>query len=386
MSAENLTMGIVGTSTKENEQRLPIYPAHLPLILASLRERIFVESGYGERFGVSDNHLSLQVAGLMSREDLFAHCDIILLPKPTEADFHLFQQNQILWGWPHCVQGEAITQVGVDKNMTFIAWEAMHLWRDEQPNLHIFHRNNELAGYCSVLHALQLSGLTGHYGPRKRAAVLSFGATGRGAAHALKGQGYNNITVFTQRPYHLVAAHIPSMHHYQFRRAAPNSTEVVVVTLDGETIPMPEVLADYDIIVNCILQDTDRPILYLRGEEERYLKPGTLIIDVSCDTGMGFEFARPTSFEAPSFIAADRVHYYAVDHSPSYLWSTSTYEISTALVPYVDIVMGGEEAWKKKTTIHRAIEIERGVVQNPKILRFQNRAEAYPHPKLDEHC
>ena len=34
---------------------------------------------------------------------------------------------------------------------------------------HVFHINNELAGYCSVLHSLQLQGLTGHYGPFKKA-------------------------------------------------------------------------------------------------------------------------------------------------------------------------------------------------------------------------
>lgn len=38
-----------------------------------------------------------------------------------------------------------------------IAWAAMIHWtRDGAFNLHVFHMNNELAGYCSVLHALQL--------------------------------------------------------------------------------------------------------------------------------------------------------------------------------------------------------------------------------------
>ena len=59
--------------------------------------------------------------------------------------------------------------------------------------------------------------------------------------------------------------------------------------------------------------------------------PGALFVDVSCDEGMGFEWAVPTSFAAPMFTVGDGAHYYAVDHSPSYLWSSTTWEISEAL-------------------------------------------------------
>jgi len=378
---ENLTMGIIGTATKESEHRAPLYPAHLPYLAPSLRERIFLEIGYGERFGASDEFLKQHAAGLMSREKLFESCDIVLLPKPTEADFISFRQGQILWGWPHCVQGEAITQVGIDKRMTFIAWEAMNLWKGDTSTLHIFHKNNETAGYCSVLHALQLAGITGFYGPKKRAAVLSFGSTGRGAVHALRGQGYCGITVFTQRPPYTVAGQIPIADHRQFKRAAPDSPEMVVQFYD-ETVPLAEMLADYDIIVNCILQDPDRPVMFIQGEEINRLKPNTLIVDVSCDLQMGFDFARPTSFENPVFTVGANILYYAVDHSPSYLWRAATWEISAALTPYVDVVMGGTETWKTNPTICRAIEIQDGVVLNPKVLRFQNRAQEFPHPKL----
>ncbi len=70
-----------------------------------------------------------------------------------------------LWGWPHCVQDEALTQAAIDRRATIIAWEAMNHWNPNGTfNLHVFHQNNELAGYCSVLHALQLAGVTGKYG------------------------------------------------------------------------------------------------------------------------------------------------------------------------------------------------------------------------------
>jgi alanine dehydrogenase len=80
-------------------------------------------------------------------------------------------------------------------------------------------------------------------------------------------------------------------------------------------------------------------------------------------------------------VVGNDVHYYAVDHSPSYLWDSSTWEVSTALVPYLPTVMGGPDAWDADETIRKAIEIRDGVIQNPKILSFQHRSPEYPHEK-----
>ena len=96
---------------------------------------------------------------MRSREQLIAECDIVVLPKPQHADVAAMRPGQVLWGWPHCVQDDELTQLGIDRRLTMIALEAMNHWTpDGAFSLHVFHKNNELAGYCSVLHALQLIG------------------------------------------------------------------------------------------------------------------------------------------------------------------------------------------------------------------------------------
>ena len=140
-----LRMGVVGTAYKENEQRAPIHPEHLDSIPEVLRQNMYFETGYGERFGVSDSVLETKVKGLCSREEIFESCDVVLLPKPNSKDFSSFKEGQIIWGWPHCVQGPAITQEGIDKKLTYIAWEEMHVWGSNgQWLVHVFHINNEL--------------------------------------------------------------------------------------------------------------------------------------------------------------------------------------------------------------------------------------------------
>lgn len=377
-------MGVFGSSFKENEFRLPIHPDHFTQIDPELRSRIYLEEGYGEKFGSYPEKFE-GAAGFLSREALFEQCDILLLPKPCEGDFPHFKEGQILWGWPHCVQGRGITQAGIDKKMTYIAWEEMHQWRisqnDGQPHwvVHTFHKNNELAGYGSVLHAMQLRGITGHYGPQRRAAVLSFGSTAQGACYSLQAMGIQQIDVFKQRAAANLAYQIPTLQYRQFKQEAPGSRKVLAENDDGNAQDMAEVLAEYDIIVNCILQDTDNPLDFLTEDDVPKMRKGCLIIDVSCDSGMGFPFARPTSFQDPSFQVGDNITYYAVDHSPSYLWDAATYEISTALLPYIPDVMAGPKNWEENLTLKRAIEIQDGVIQNPKILSFQKRSPDYPH-------
>jgi alanine dehydrogenase len=118
--------------------------------------------------------------------------------------------------------------------------------------------------------------------------------------------------------------------------------------------------------------------MFLREDEVSRLKSGALIIDVSCDEGMGFPFARPTSFEAPAFRVGS-VTYYGVDHSPSYLWRSASWELSRAVLPFLQTVVDGPAHWDRNETIARAIEIRDGKILNERILSFQGREAEYPY-------
>ncbi len=377
-----LRLGILANSSKENEFRLPIHPQHFDRIDADLRKRILLEHGYGARFGVSDDHLAQQVAGMGSRAEIIEASDVVLLPKPTLADVTSLRDGQVLWGWPHAVQDPQLTQICIDKRLTLIAWEAMNHWTPSGTFVvHVFHMNNELAGYSSVLHAMTLTGSTGHYGRHLTAVVIGFGNTARGAVTALHALGVHEVTVLTMRDVTAVASPIPSVMLDHMDRIEDDPARSVVQT-DAGPLSTAAFLARHDIVVNCVLQDTDAPLMFVSEADLASFAPGALFVDVSCDSGMGFEFARPTTFEAPMVTIGDGVSYYSVDHSPAYLWNSATWGISEALIPYLRSVMDGPAAWDEDQTIRRAIEIQCGVVQNPKILSFQGRATDHPHPRL----
>jgi alanine dehydrogenase len=291
------------------------------------------------------------------------------------------REGQVLCGWVHCVQDEALTQVAIDRRLTLIAWEAMNHWgQDGSFGLHVFHQNNELAGYSSVLHAMQLKGMTGEYGRGLRAAVIGFGATGRGAVLALRALGVHDVSVLTHREAAAVAAPIHSVRLVTYAPDAEHPDRAP--ELDSRRESMSEFLAEHDVIVNCVFQDPEAPLIFLTNDELSLFRAGTVFVDVSADAGMGFEWARPTSFEEPNFELGDGLSCYAIDHSPSLLWNSATWEISRALMPYLRPLLAGPDAWEREETLRRAIEIRDGVVGNPKILSFQGRAEQHPHARL----
>jgi len=377
---QQLSIGVLAHSRKANERRLPIHPAHFSRIDRRFRPRIFVEHGYGAEFGATDDALAELVGGIRTREQLIAACDIILLPKVQAEDLTELNVGQVVWGWPHCVQDAALTQIAIDRRLTLIAFEAMNHWQpDGGFGLHVFHKNNEIAGYCSVLHATQLAGITGSYGRRLRAAVIGFGATARGAVTALNAHGVDDVRVLTNREIAAVGSPIHSTQIIQMGHDPDTPERVWADTPDGGPIPVARVLADNDIVVNCVLQDPGAPLVFLTEDDLASFAAGSLIVDVSCDVGMGFSWAHPTSFTHPIIEMANGVHYYAVDHSPSYLWNSATWEISEALLPHIETLLAGPATWNVTPTISRAIEIRDGVVLNPSILSFQHRSDAYPH-------
>ena len=374
-----LSLGVMARSLKENERRLPLHPRHLHRIPDGLRESVYLEHGYGDRFGMSDDQLKGWVAGFRTREELVEQCDVLLQPKPLLSDLAEMRAGQVFWGWPHCVQDEQLTQLAIDRRLTLIAFEAMNHWNsDGSFNLHVFHKNNELAGYCSVLHAMQIEGSTGDYGRRMRAVVIGFGATARGAVTALNALGVHDVDVLTHREVAAVAAPIHSARivHFDSDKGAAGVSHAVT---EKGRVPLAGFLTEHDIIVNCVLQDTDTPLMFMTDEDLADMRPGTLVVDVSCDEGMAFSWARPTTFTHPTFVVGDNVLYYAVDHSPSYLWKSATWEISEALLPFLRTVLGGSGAWDGVPTVRRAIEIRDGVIQNPAILSFQGRSPKHPH-------
>ncbi|HUH73570.1 MAG TPA: N(5)-(carboxyethyl)ornithine synthase [Chitinophagales bacterium] len=377
-----LTMGVIGTSQKEDEKRVPIHPEHLTRLPERIRKQLIFEKGYGLPFNYSDEEIAALTGGITTRSEILSDIGSVIIAKPVLSDLEELKEGGTLWGYPHCAQQMPITQIAIDKKLTLIAFEDMYVWTPSgQAGRHTFYKNNELAGYSAVIHALQLKGIDGHYGNQRKVIIFSFGAVSRGAIYALKAHGFRDITICIQRPNHEVREEVLDVHYVQVIKVEGDQPRLIVVEHDGSERPLLDLINESEIIINGTYQDVDDPINYVNEDEKSSLRPGTLIIDVSCDEGMGFYFATPTTFKNP-MISIENIDYYAVDHTPSYFWESASRSISAALIVHIPSVISGREAWLENDTIKNAINIDQGVIVKDHILRFQNRSAVYPHEFL----
>ena len=98
--------------------------------------------------------MSKQSGGVATRHELLADIGKVILAKPVLQDLEELREGGILWGYPHCVQQKEHTQVAIDRKQTLIAFEDMYVWGPTgQIGRHTFYKNNEMAGYCAVLHS-----------------------------------------------------------------------------------------------------------------------------------------------------------------------------------------------------------------------------------------
>ncbi len=380
---KTLKFGVIGTSRKEDERRIPIHPEHLIRLPQEIRRQLIFEEGYGSPWGITDSEMSDQSGGVAPRHELLATLGNVILAKPMLADFEELREGGILWGYPHCVQQTQHTQAAIQRKQTLIAFEDMFVWGPKgQIGRHTFYKNNEMAGYCAVIHALQLKGIDGHYGNQRKVVIFSFGAVSRGAIYALKARGFRDITICIQRPDQWVREEVLDCEYIRIREGNEGEARMLVVEHDGTEKPLTDLINQSDIIVNGTLQEPDHPVDFVTEDEISSLKPGCLIIDVSCDEGMGFSFAKPTSFKNPMFQVGD-VDYYAVDHTPSYLWESASRSLSAALIVHLPDVLAGHESWQQSETIRYAINLDAGVIKKPDILSFQNREALYPHAVIN---
>ena len=316
------TIGFV-IGHKENESRRAILPSEIYKI--DHPEMIYVETGYGNVYGCSDDEYSAAGCNVVSRAEVF-QCDIICDPKIGDAEYlENLKKGQTIFGWIHAVQNRDITDKIINAGLSAYAWEDMFA-----NGRHTFFRNNELAGEAAVMDAFRCYGKM-PYG--LEVAVVGNGNTARGAIKILTMLGAY-ITCYSRRTESL------------FRKE----------------------MGRYDAIVNCILWDTDRTDHIIYKSDLKTLKKNALIIDISCDRNGGIETSIPTTIEEPVY-TVDGVMHYVVDHTPTIFHKDATSSISEAVAPYINQLINETP----DATLLAAKAFDNGKILDERINKFQSR-------------
>ena len=312
------TVGLV-ISHKNNEKRRALLTADLNKI--PNLDYLYLEQGYGESIGLKDSDYS--GVNFVSREKVL-ECDVIVDVKLGDADYlDTLEKGKILCGWAHAVQNISFTTSAIKNEYTVIAWE--NIFKNGR---YIFYKNREIAGEAAILQGIRYAGKTPY---ELNVAIIGNGQTAKGALRVLHGLGAN-IDVYNRR---LENAFKKNMYNY-------------------------------DVLVNCVLWDTNRTDRLIYKEDLKKMKSGTLIIDVSCDPYLEIETSHPTTIDNPVY-EVDGVIHYAVDNTPAMFPKSVSRVLSNNFVSYFDeLVTGNFSDEIKKATV-----IENGNILDKEIINFR---------------
>lgn len=310
-------------SGKENEKRRALLPHDIEKIKNP--DMLYFESDYGEILGFSNESYQRVGAKICSKDEIYNH-PILCNPKaPQPSERASYKNCQTFFGWIHAVQSKETVDFLLSKDMSCIAWEDMF-----ERGRHTFWRNNEIAGEAAALNAIQYLG--------KLPSQCKVALIGRGnCAHGA-------YKIFSQL-----------------------GSEIIIY--DRRTVQnLSKEIWQYDIVINAVLWDVFRNDHLISRSDLVNMKHGSMIIDISCDDGMGVETSHATTIQDPVYLLDGIIHY-SVDHTPALFYKSASESISAALYPFIDFIV--EE--RLNPVLESAMCIKNGKILDDRIIRFQNR-------------
>lgn len=310
-------------SHKNNERRRALLPNEVKKLRHP--EQLYFETGYGDSVNYSDEDYIAAGAKIVSRREAL-DCDIVTDVKLGDADFlGELTEPKILFGWAHAVQKTDFTTEVLRAKHTVLAWENIY-----EKGRYVFYRNREVAGEAAILQAFLYCGKMPY---DCKVAIIGNGQTAKGAMRILHGLGAD-VQSYPRKLYN------------SFR----------------------ENLGEYDVIVNCVLWDTNRTDRLIYKSDLASMKKGAMIVDVSCDPELEIETSHPTTIDNPVY-TVDGIIHYAVDNTPAMFPITVTKIISEGLAKYIDPLVEGQDI----PALADALVIDKGVVRDDDITSFRER-------------
>jgi alanine dehydrogenase len=308
-----------------NENRIALTPDAVSVLVANGHE-VIVETRAGDGAFYTDRDFSEAGAKIaLSKKEVF-ECDILVKSAPvSENEVDLLKLNQYIISPIHmAVMKKEILQKMMEKRITALSFENL---KDDSGHNPIVRSMSEIAGSAVMIIAGQylsnanngkgvlVGGISGI--PPTKVIIIGAGIVGEYAARTALAMGAS-VKIFDNSIYRL--------------KRLQNNIGVRMWTSVIEPKILSKQLKTCDVAVGALSGDGGRTPIVVTEEMVSYMRPGTVIVDVSIDHGGCFETSTTTTHEQPVFTKYDVIHY-CVPNIPSGFARTASQAISNVLMP-----------------------------------------------------
>lgn len=324
-------MGLIIGIPKEQhpyEYRVGMTPAGVS-VLTGMGHQCYVEAGAGIGSGFSDTEFEQSGARITyNHEECFRRADLILkVQRPSMDEIELMNGGQVLMAF---IMMAGMHDRGVKamqaRGLSVVAYEMI---REDDGYLPVLFPLSQIGGQLAAQIAAQclqnnnggkgilLGGTTGV--PPADVVIVGAGTVGLNAADAFLGRGARVL---------LMDRDLRALQHAQARFGG------AITTMVSHDFNLRRVCKFADVLLGAVYVPGERAPVLISREMVRSMRPGSLIMDMSIDQGGCVETSRPTTHDAPTFVAEGVMHY-CVLNVPGVVGRTSTHAYMNAAWPYV---------------------------------------------------
>lgn len=318
---------------KQDEDRVAIAPSGVHA-LTEAGHQVLIQQGAGLGSGIPDAEF-LDAGGEIvdSAAAVYRRSSVIVKVKePLPAEYSFIRPGQVIFTFFHFAASRSLTEAMMASGATCVAYETL---RDRQGKLPLLTPMSEVAGRMAVLagakylerpcggRGVLVSGVPG-VEPAK-IVILGGGVVGLNAAQIAAGVGAQ-VSIFD-----VSADRLRYLH---------DVLPANVTTLYSNPFVIRKKVLQADLVIGAVLVPGARAPLLVKRDDVRQMKDGSVIIDVAVDQGGCIETCRPTTHSHPTFVEEGVVHY-CVANMPGAVARTSTFALTNATLPYLQVLAAG---------------------------------------------
>lgn len=324
--------------------------------LVNRGHQVFIEQNAGVLSGYPDS--DYRDAGALLLDTAKAVYDsaklIVKVKEPQKEELRHLRKDHILFSFLHLAAATELTQALLKIGLTAIAFESVC----HNKQLPLLAPMSDIAGRIAVqigthlLHQPQggrgillggVSGFSEKETEKGHVVILGGGTAGTGAAHIASALGTNVLVIDPNRDKQIVLEAIGQ----NVSTAFPNEEDI------------DKAVKQADLLIGAVLIPGAKTPHLVSAEQVKSMKAGSVIIDISVDQGGCIETTHPTSYENPTFIWEEVIHF-GVTNMPGAVPRTSTQALSRVLLPYVARL--GEANWQSDAALNSGINLQNGEI------------------------
>jgi alanine dehydrogenase len=345
----------IPTEIKTREFRVALVPEAASELVRGGHE-VWIQSGAGLGTGFDDDaytRFGVRIADAAG--ELWDRAEMIVKvkePLPDEYDF--LRADHLLFCFLHLAAVPELACALMNRGTTAVAFETVR----ENGRLPILAPMSEIAGRIAAQvgttllekpnggRGILLGGVAS--ADRGHVVVLGAGSVGLNAASVAMAMGAR-VTIVSRG-------------HDSLMRAHALGGGVTAFPAYADLIE--KCALEADLLIGAVLVPGARAPRAVTADAVSRMKAGSVIVDVSVDQGGCVETTRATTWEDPTYVVDDVVHF-AVTNIPGAVPLTSSQALSSALYEYVLRLAADREM--KDPVFRNAVNVEGGKIVHPAV-------------------